>query len=187
MEKEPTLRAATTKPAQKTVTRREFWNKTLSITGWGSLFTLGMGSTIEGLRFFSPSVVFSPPTTFEVGNLDDFNSSSLPDHYGIISVEPKWKQEHRFFILREEERLYALFARCTHLGCTINWFPGLGIFKCPCHGSQFYSDGTNFAGPAPRSLDRLKIGMNSEGNIIVDTGVVYSREQFEENKAYIQV
>lgn len=171
----------------KAVSRREFWNQTLSFVGWGSLFTLNAGGLVETIRFFSPSVVFSPPTTFEVGNIEDFAGSGMPDEYGVISVESKWKQDQRFFILREENRLYAMYARCTHLGCTINWFPGLDIFKCPCHGSQFYSNGVNFAGPAPRALDRHAISMNSDGNIVVDTGVVYSYEQFEKNKAYIQI
>lgn len=178
---------STTKTGGSELSRREFWNRGLSVAGWGALFSVGAVSMAETGRFFAPSVVFKPSSTFEVGPVEDFTTNSAVDTYGVILVEPKWKKEHRFFILRERERIYALFARCTHLGCTINWFPGLGIFKCPCHGSQFHSNGVNFAGPAPRSLDRLHISMNDTGNIVVDTSVVYSLQQFEDAKAFIKV
>jgi hypothetical protein len=46
-------------------------------------------------------------------------------------------------------------------------------FKCPCHGSGFYRDGTNFEGPAPRPLDRIKIALTMQGQLGVDKGVVH--------------
>jgi cytochrome b6-f complex iron-sulfur subunit len=170
------------------VSRRELLEKGLSVAGWGALFSLTGVGTIELVRFFAPSVVFHPPSTFEIGTVDDFSAAGGdPDAYGVIGVEAKWKKDHRFFVIREPKRIYALFARCTHLGCTINWFPGLGIFKCPCHGSQFHSDGVNFAGPAPRPLDRLKIYTNSRGNLVVDTSVVYDINEFEKQQVYIRL
>jgi cytochrome b6-f complex iron-sulfur subunit len=102
-------------------------------------------------------------------------------------VDTRFKKDHRFFVVREKDRIYALFARCTHLGCTVNWFQDLNIFKCPCHGSEFHSNGVEFAGPAPRPLDRHHIAMDSEKRIIVDTAMVYSREEFEKQKIFIQV
>lgn len=173
--------------SESSITRREMLEKGLSVAGWGALFSLtGVGS-IELVRFFSPSVVFHPPSTYEIGTTDDFSAAGDPDAHGVISVESKWKKDHRFFIVREPSRIYSLFARCTHLGCTVNWFPGLGIFKCPCHGSQFHSDGVNFAGPAPRPLDRLKIFTNSRGNLVVDTSAVYDIEEFEKQEVYIRL
>ena len=172
-------------PAQLVLARWELLIKGLSLGGWGILFTLGLGGAMETIRFFSPSVVFRPPSTFQVGKVEDFVAAASPDDYGVILVDAKWKKDHRFFILREPTRLYALYARCTHLGCTINWFPSLNVFKCPCHGSQFYSNGVSFAGPAPRSLDFLRTFLNDHGNIVVDTRVAYSRERFEKTKAYI--
>lgn len=174
-------------PGHLILSRREVLSKGLSLAGWGTLFTLGTVGLIETVRFFSPSVIFRPPSTFEVGRVEDFATEGQPDEHGIIMVEARWKKEHRFFIVRDTNRIFALFARCTHLGCTINWFPSLNIFKCPCHGSQFYSDGVNFAGPAPRPLDRLRIFMNSEGNIVVDTSMAYTLKQFEDAEVYIEL
>jgi cytochrome b6-f complex iron-sulfur subunit len=169
------------------ITRRELLEKGLTIIGWGTLFGLTAVGAAETVRFFSPSVVFHPPSTFEVGTISEFSAAAEPDLHGVVYVESKWKKEHRFFIIRETSRIYALFARCTHLGCTVNWFPGLGIYKCPCHGSQFHSNGVNFAGPAPRPLDRLKVSMNAKGNIVVDTSVVYDINEFERQKVFIPI
>lgn len=167
--------------------RRELLQKSLSIIGWGSIFALTGAGAIQTVRFFSPTVVFHPPSIFEVGTVDDFSSGADPDAHGVIFVEPRWKKEQRFFVIRETSRIYALFARCTHLGCTINWFPGLDIYKCPCHGSQFYSNGVNFAGPAPRPLDRLKISMNATGKLLVDTSQIYTLDEFENQQVFIKV
>jgi len=167
--------------------RREFLERGISVVGWGALFAgIGAGS-YQTVRFFFPSVVFHPPSEFQIGRVEDFLATEAPDAYGVISVDSRFKQEHRFFVVRETGRIYALYARCTHLGCTVNWFPGLRIFKCPCHGSEFHSDGKEFAGPAPRPLDHLKISLDSEGNILVDTRVVFTARESEEKKAYIEL
>ncbi len=169
-------------------TRRQFLHKAISIAGWGALCVGTAGAMYETVRFFAPSVVFHPPSLFRIGNIQDFLSvTGNPDPFGVIYVETRWKNDHRFFVVREAKRIYALYARCTHLGCTVNWFPGLGIFKCPCHGSEFHSDGKEFAGPAPRPLDRLKITLDPEGYLIVDTRTVYTAREFEEKRSYIEI
>lgn len=49
-----------------------------------------------------------------------------------------------------EIRLYS--ARCTHMGCTVGWNAGDGVFECPCHGSRFGPSGEVVNGPAARPL-----------------------------------
>ncbi len=167
--------------------RREFLQKGISVAGWGAL-SIGIGAgSYQTVRFFFPSVVFHPPSVFQIGRVEDFLSTEAPDPHGVISVDSRFKPELRFFVVREPGRIYSLYARCTHLGCTVNWFPGLRIFKCPCHGSEFHSDGREFAGPAPRPLDRLMISLDSEDNILVDTRVVLTAREFEKKKAYIDL
>lgn len=167
--------------------RREFLQKGISVAGWGTLL-LGLGAgTYETVRFFFPSVVFHPPSVYEIGRVEDFLSTEPADAYGVIAVDTRFKQNHRFFVIRDVNRIYALYARCTHLGCTVNWFPALRTFKCPCHGSEFHSDGKEFAGPAPRPLDRLKVSLNSKDKIQVDTRVIYTAREFEQKKAYIEL
>ena len=83
-------------------------------------------------------------------------------------MSEKYKQEYRVWIVREEEGIYAVFAKCTHLGCTPRWLGTENKFKCPCHGSGFYKDGLNFEGPAPRPLDRFEIRLADDGQLVVD-------------------
>ncbi|EFN56831.1 hypothetical protein CHLNCDRAFT_57522 [Chlorella variabilis] len=47
---------------------------------------------------------------------------------------------------------YGLNAVCTHLGCVVPWNNAENKFMCPCHGSQYNSEGKKIRGPAPLSL-----------------------------------
>jgi len=154
----------------------------LKVLGWGSFFTVIGISIPATVRFLFPRVLFEKPSTFIIGNPDDFKM-------GIsgLKVYEDWKTEQGVWIVREGSRLYALNARCTHLGCMPNYFADERIFKCPCHGSQFHSNGVNFAGPAPRPLDRLKIYINDEGMITVDRGKIYTYKDFDKKEAYLKI
>lgn len=111
-------------------------------------------------RFFFPRVVFEPSTRFRVGAVSDF----------APGVDERFKQSHRIWVVRAPGRLFAIYARCTHLGCTPNWMEGDNKFKCPCHGSGYDIEGRNIEGPAPRPMDRARILIDSDGQIVVDTG-----------------
>jgi len=83
------------------ISRRELLQKSLTIIGWGTLFGLSGAGAVQTVRFFSPTVVFHPPSTFEVGTVDDFAGGADPDAHGVVYVEPRWKSEQRFFVIRE--------------------------------------------------------------------------------------
>mgnify|MGYP003330343339 CR=1 FL=1 len=85
---------------------------------------------------------------------------------------------------RDEERVkdgkdewLVMLGVCTHLGCTPNWQPTAKKFKCPCHGSGFRITGIHFEGPAPRPLERFKITLADDGEIIVDKNQKYQQEK----------
>lgn len=143
------------------LSRRDFLVK----VGWGGIISFLAGSFVAAAKFFFPRVLFESPPRFTVGRAEDY----IPG-----KVDMSYKDRHRISIIREEDgSFYCLSMVCTHLGCTTNWKFSEGIFHCPCHGSKFDKGGINFAGPAPRPLDRFKIEQTSDGELIVDKSIIY--------------
>jgi glycine/D-amino acid oxidase-like deaminating enzyme/nitrite reductase/ring-hydroxylating ferredoxin subunit len=54
----------------------------------------------------------------------------------------------------DDGELVAVSARCTHLGCQVNWNAAERSWDCPCHGSRFAPDGKVIHGPAVHRLER---------------------------------
>ena len=146
------------------ISRRNFF----SVAGWASFFVFLATSTIASLRYMFPRVLFEPPSAFKAG---------FPQDYLVGEVSEKYKDEFRVWIIRESEGIYALSAICTHLGCTPRWLAEENKFKCPCHGSGFRRTGINFEGPAPRPLERLKISLAADGQILVDRNIKFLYEK----------
>ena len=144
--------------------RRDFMGR----LGWG-VFGVFTGITLLAfMRSAFPRVLFQPPTSFKAG---------FPKDFTVGEISEKFKKDFRVWIIRTEEGFYALFAKCTHLGCTPRWLAAETKFKCPCHGSGFYKTGINFEGPAPRPLERLRITLAEDGQIVIDKGVKYLYEK----------
>lgn len=154
------------RPRNLWITRRDFF----STAGWRLFWAAVVVSAVGLVRFFFPKALYEPPTTFTAG---------LPDEYQVGKVNPKFLKTDRTFIVRNEDGIYALHAKCTHLGCTVIWSEEENKFKCPCHGSGFHASGINFEGPAPRALERFKISLGRDGTITVDRGRLFREERGE--------
>jgi cytochrome b6-f complex iron-sulfur subunit len=149
---------------------------------WASVAGFLATSFLMFVRFFLPRSIFEPATKFRIG---------FPDDYAI-GVDTKWQQQYRIWVDKTPERIFVIYARCTHLGCTPDWKASENKFKCPCHGSGYDSEGINFEGPAPRPMDRAFVEKDAEGQIVVDTGKLFrwpKGEDSEFNKpgAYLQL
>ena len=114
-------------------------------------------------RFFLPRTLFEPATSFKIGYPSDFG----------LGVDTKFQQKFRIWVDRTPDRIFVIYARCTHLGCTPDWKPAENKFKCPCHGSGYDSEGINFEGPAPRPMDRARVQVAPDGQILVDVSKLY--------------
>lgn len=149
-------------------TRRSFLEK----LGFGGMLAGFVGLGWQSFRSLIPNVLYEAPQKFKVG---------LPANLaeGMTFLEDK-----RLYVFKEGRAFYAISAGCTHLGCTVkysklNQAKQVEIggekknipfeFHCPCHGSKFYADGTNYAGPAPRALQWFKLEVSpDDGQLVVD-------------------
>jgi nitrite reductase/ring-hydroxylating ferredoxin subunit len=94
-----------------------------------------------------------------------------------------WAKDCGFFLVRDDGRLYALSARCTHKNV------GLVVrgdrLKCPKHGSIFTLDGEVTKAPAKRSLPRYGISVDGGGSVIVDGSREFGPDESEEPGSFI--
>ena len=148
--------------------RRQFLLKLGTAAGVAGLAYQGAAS----LRSLVPNVSYDSPTTVKIGLPQDF-----PD--GL-----KFLPDQRLFVFRDGAIFHAISAVCTHLGCTVRAEalsqveqvatagPALRLthrFLCPCHGSRYHGDGTNYAGPAPRPLAWFHLSIApDDGQLVVD-------------------
>jgi cytochrome b6-f complex iron-sulfur subunit len=157
-------------------------NKMRRLIVWSSITGFLVTSFLMFVRFFLPRAIFEPSTVFRIG---------YPSDYGL-GVDTKWQQQHRIWVDKTSDRLFVIYARCTHLGCTPDWKSSENKFKCPCHGSGYDSEGINFEGPAPRPMDRAHVSLDAEGQIVVDTNRLYKwpkgeTGEFNEEGSYLNL
>jgi cytochrome b6-f complex iron-sulfur subunit len=149
--------------------RREFLGSGLAL----SMAALFGQAGVALLNFFKPRI---EPGTFGgivvAGQVDEFEPGTVSHILG-----------GRCYISRlEDGGFLALWQRCTHLGCTVPWREGEGLFNCPCHSSLFDTVGDVISGPAPRPMDLFSIEIN-DGNVLVNTGDPIQRDSFEPSQA----
>jgi cytochrome b6-f complex iron-sulfur subunit len=188
-------RTATTTPAAaaaKTATRdpddtsplltRRAWMG----LAWGAFSAATAAALAATGRFMFPNVLNEPPQQFKAG---------FPNEYGM-GVDERWKEKYAIWLVRTAEDIdqhasgfYALISVCTHLGYTPNYLSAENKFKCPCHGSGFRTTGVNFEGPAPRPLERARIVVADDGQILVDKSRKFQRElgQWTDPEAFLKV
>ena len=140
--------------------RRRF----LHMFGIGALLTAVAGQTFAMLRALVPDLLYEEPLRFKLGTPADFPEGAT------------YLDDRRLFVFREQSTFYAISATCTHLGCTVkmaklaqsetaqSW-----EFHCPCHGSKFDANGSNYSGPAPKPLNWVKLEVAPEdGQLVVN-------------------
>ncbi len=141
--------------------RREFLLK----SGWAFFWVFMGGWLLSNLRYLFPNVLYEPTLSFKAGKPEDYP----------LGISEKWKKTQRVWIVRKADGFYCFWARCTHLGCTPNWFDAENRFKCPCHGSNFNKDGDVISGPAPNPLWRCAIKQADDGQLLIDKARLENR------------
>jgi len=145
---------------KKGLGRRELITK----LGFG-VVTAAVGvPALMSIRSLVPNALYEKPRRFKAGRADQFAEG------------PTFINDQRVFIFRNDRTFYCISAVCTHLGCTVQLVKNVRArqgeeyeFQCPCHGSKFHGDGSNYDGPAPRPLDYFKLDQApDDGQLIVD-------------------
>jgi cytochrome b6-f complex iron-sulfur subunit len=155
-------------------------NKSRRRIVWFSISAFLTTCFLMFVRFFLPRSITEPASTFKVG---------FPSDYAL-GVDTKYQQQYRIWVDKTSDRVFVIYARCTHLGCTPDWKASENKFKCPCHGSGYDSEGINFEGPAPRPMDRAHVELDAEGQIVVDVSRLFQKPKgevghFDDPGAYI--
>ena len=151
-----------------------------SFLTWLSVGWVAFAAATGGFFTVMIRFLFEPPQSFKIGYPDDFESGK---------VDLRFKKKYNVWIVRDDEKITALSTVCTHLGCTPNWLETERKFKCPCHGSGFRASGINFEGPAPRPLERYKIVLANDGQILIDKTKSYKWEkgEWENSESFLVV
>src|SRR5262245_25774587 len=152
---------------------------------WGAFSAASAAALAATGRFMFPNVLNEPPQQFKAG---------FPNEYGT-GVDERWKDKFGIWLVRTPEDIvahasgfYAIISTCTHLGCTPNFLSAENKFKCPCHGSGFRLTGINFEGPAPRPLERARVVLSDDGQILVDKSRKFQYElgQWTDPEAFLK-
>lgn len=87
------------------------------------------------------------------------------------------KAERKFVVIRSDkfqfpiclykkpEEYVAVYMQCTHQGCELQ--PNKTSLVCPCHGSEFSTDGKVLNAPADKDLKQFKVITDNE-NIYIE-------------------
>lgn len=174
-----TQRVVEVSPEESGVTRRQFFNRAITVTFGSFLAMFGLYS----LAFFWPKLTGGFGSDVTAGTVEDLTAQTVnPDG----TVVPVFIPEARAYVVPapdtlgaqfegrgvEAGGLMALFQRCVHLGCRVPWCATSIGFECPCHGSKYDSVGEYFAGPAPRNLDRFVVEIRNGDQFVIRTGAI---------------
>jgi cytochrome b6-f complex iron-sulfur subunit len=165
-------------PDQLSVTRRQFFNR--SILATQSLVLGSFGLAVIG--FLWPSLTGGFGGKVKAGSLDEIMGEIaekkepfyVPEARSYIVSYPKEALPQAKKVYSEsilpgmEAGVVALFQKCPHLGCRVPWCATSQWFECPCHGSKYNRVGEKKGGPAPRGMDRFPVEV-SGGQVVINT------------------
>ncbi len=138
--------------------RRDFLNW---LTGIGAIAFFG--------SIFYPIYKFLIPPKSGEANVSQIK---LPFTREEINAEEKKAKTFKFgrslgiIVLTSEGELKAMAATCTHLDCTVQHRPDLGIIWCSCHNGRYDLNGQNISGPPPKPLERFIVN-EIDGEIFI--------------------
>lgn len=145
-------------------TRRDFLKMGLSVLSGLAVLEMGVGSVLY-LRAKSLEGQFGG--LFVAGKVDEIPDNSVTEF-----------SEGNFYLVRGKDGGFmALYRRCPHLGCAVEWSDSKERFYCPCHASSFDMNGDFVSQPVPKALDLFEVSFR-DGQVVVDTSKIIHREHY---------
>jgi cytochrome b6-f complex iron-sulfur subunit len=189
--------------ARAETTRRQF------LMLMGGLAALGatLFGGIEVLRFMFPVASDNAPALFKTSFTFNDLTGGVTGGQAQTPVNVLSETNKRVTVVLDDAGIYAVYLVCTHLGCTPNYvtdvITGSGVapsvaeargvrkpdqrlpngWACPCHGSRYFIDSTNFYGPAPRPMDWVDISVTPDGYFAVDRATLVATRGPGDNSA----
>jgi cytochrome b6-f complex iron-sulfur subunit len=178
--------------ARAETTRRQF----LMIMGGLAAAGASLFGGIEVLKFMFPQASGNAPALFKTSFTFQQLTGGVTGGKAATPVNVLSETDKRVTVVLDDAGIYAVYLVCTHLGCTPNYVTdvttGSGVapsvaeargvrapnqrlpngWACPCHGSRYFIDSTNFYGPAPRPMDWVNIEVTPDGFFAVDRGTL---------------
>ena len=178
--------------ARAETTRRQF----LMIMGGLAAAGASLFGGIEVLKFMFPQASGNAPALFKTSFTFEELTGGIVGGKPVTPVNVLSETDKRVTVVLDDAGIYAVYLVCTHLGCTPNYVTdvttGSGVapsvaelrgvrtapqrlpngWACPCHGSRYFIDSTNFYGPAPRPMDWVNIEVTPDGFFAVDRGTL---------------
>jgi cytochrome b6-f complex iron-sulfur subunit len=135
--------------------RKSFIQKALNV--WAAIASLPVLYAI--VRYVVPSSnADAAPVSVSVGKRSEFSP-------GIVKLVREGK--YPFFVRETGSGLIESFsARCSHLGCIVQYIEDDDRFRCNCHGSLFDENGTNLTGPAIRPLQPYRVEIRGDEVVV---------------------
>jgi cytochrome b6-f complex iron-sulfur subunit len=144
--------------------------------------TLGATAATLGVLGAGFGLLMWPNKTGAFGSEITIPDTEVPP----VKGNPYRDIQGKFYLVHNEDGLLALYQKCPHLGCTVPWvgpWDSPEAFHCPCHGSMYDHNGTRTGGPAPRSMDLMRVTVEKDNTVKVDTGEITQRAKYQKSQA----
>ncbi len=116
---------------------------------WVSIYDPSRKPYKEAMQFVKEQANIAKQYTDWVSAGDESDVAALPPGEGTL-VRSGLK---KYAVYRDElGALHCHSAKCTHLGCVVQWNSTEQTWDCPCHGSRFSAYGGVLHGPAVERL-----------------------------------
>jgi len=135
--------------------------------------------TLIALSLFAPLASFlslvgkylSPDKPKKRASYPRMKIASVSDlAFGKAKTVPYPDNDRPAILIHIEPDTYVAYdAVCTHLGCIVGWMESEWKMGPSCHGARFSpEDGAVLAGPPPRALPKIRLEIESNGDIIAN-------------------